>query len=613
MKLLPGFVHKNTVPAHRRVAASSEHGLAALADAEIRTADAELDRDLRRQRGELELKEARDQIQERASQRRVSTDLRTKQAKRAIKRRTRRAKRRARRQWWDGAKAQFIAALGGRLVAVLVAMAAGTAWYGQFRYLHGPAPQGLALLLPFALAGATALEVLGLAMGTVVRAAGEHRDRALRARLLMWAVIAFSAWSNWTHNGPALAVLSVAGPTAWEIHEWWQRRARLHAKGKLQARPVRPRFPADQWLLFFGRTLAAYRVAVRDRIEDADTALSVAATERQVAKIRRATERQAAKSRRWLGRRAAKKWGPVVQQMLAASRAADAERADRVLREAQSVLDAAALVWGPEALREATEPAAQPLPTEATGDRPRRWFFGRRRDRTTERGDRRPNQPGDRGDRSRRPERPGVADRKQATGTTGGTTELVDRPQTTETKTTGPTAKATETGDRPRGGKATDKSGRGDRATEMTDRPGRDTTDRGDRAGALRVATDDRPTGTTEATEADRRHATGAAEPGGETGDRKATGNGDRGDRRGPVRVATEPTEVDVSDLLEPARQVAAELGDRLSRDALLEGLRARGLSVGGRRRAAIYTAMQAERAATTTDMHPVVPEGEAA
>ncbi|MEU6267513.1 DUF2637 domain-containing protein [Saccharopolyspora shandongensis] len=526
MRLLPSFTAKNHPPARQHTSATDEHQMAALVEAEIRAADAELDRDLRRQRADLELTEARDQIQQRSAQRHASADLRTKQAKRAIKRRTKRAKRRARRQWWDEAKARFTAALGGRLVAVLVAMAAGTAWYGQFRYLNGPAPKGLELLLPFALAGATALEVLGLAMGTVVRAAGAHRDWALRARLLMWAVIGFSAWSNWTHNGVVMAALSMAGPTAWEIHEWWQRRARLHDQGLLRARPVRPRFPVDQWLLFFRWTLAAHKVAVRDRIENADTALSVAAT-----------ERQEAKSRRWL-RRNAKTWGPAVQTMVAASRAAEAERADRVLREAQGVLDAAALVWGPEALREAAEPAVQQQPpaevtTDQRDDRPRRWFrFGRRRSQPT---GTRPTEP------------KGAADARHAQ----------------------PTGKA----DR--------------QPTPAPAAPG-----------------DRKPTGKAAAATTGQRS-------------RPARGTTDRGDRHGPFRVAAEPvkdaTDVDVSDLLAPAREVAAELGDRLSRDALLEGLRARGHSVGGRRRAAIYAAMQAERATTTTDVHPVESESEAA
>ena len=44
------------------------------------------------------------------------------------------------------------------------------------------------------------------------------------------------------------------------------------------------------------------------------------------------------------------------------------------------------------------------------------------------------------------------------------------------------------------------------------------------------------------------------------------------------------------------AEQAATELGDRLSRDALLEALRTAGLSVGGKRRKAVYDAVLAER-----------------
>jgi hypothetical protein len=56
-----------------------------------------------------------------------------------------------------------------------------------------------------------------------------------------------------------------------------------------------------------------------------------------------------------------------------------------------------------------------------------------------------------------------------------------------------------------------------------------------------------------------------------------------------PGRIDSDEVGVDVSDLVEDALQVAHELGGRLSRDALVDGLRSRGKSVGGRRRAAIY------------------------
>lgn len=361
-------------------------------------ADADLDRELRRQQAERDLAEQKRDAKEARRARRRAADLRSKQAKRAVKRRRKRVFRRARRVWWTETKARFAAALDGRLVAVLVALAAGTAWYGQYHYLA----EGQHLLVVFAAAGATALEVLGLAMGAVARAAGDHRERALRARLLMWAVIAFSAWSNYQHNGIVLAALSVAGPTAWEVREWWQRRARLHAAGLLQPRPVRPRFPLDQWLLYLPETLAAYRVAVRDRIEDATEALSVAKAER-------------------------------------------AERRD------------------------------QPAPGRHADDRP-----------------------------------------AEAIGATESA-ELDDRP-------------------------------------EQPERPRRR-----------------RP---------------------------KRTRPGDRD-------PATEMTDVDVSDLLPDALEIAAELGDRLTRDALLKGLRARGHRLGPRRRDAIYAAVRAAIQDSTTEAHP--------
>lgn len=116
----------------------------------------------------------------------------------------------------------------------------------------------------------------------------------------------------------------------------------------------------------------------------------------------------------------------------------------------------------------------------------------------------------------------------------------------------------------------------------------------GDRNGA-RATTDRRPNEAGKAAD----EPTGAQPK--TTG--KATSGRASDDRPKPVGRAKRPSirrpksaEVDVSDLLPVAREVAAELGDRLSRDALLDGLRERGLSAGGRRRAAIYNAILAER-----------------
>jgi hypothetical protein len=94
------------------------------------------------------------------------------------------------------------------------------------------------------------------------------------------------------------------------------------------------------------------------------------------------------------------------------------------------------------------------------------------------------------------------------------------------------------------------------------------------------------------------------------TGGRQAAGTDPR-PRPNPTgkaarpRTAKRPTrllaaaDVDVSDLLPAAREVAAELataGRALNRDNLLAGLRRRKLTVGGRRRTAIYNAILNEQ-----------------
>ncbi|ONF73941.1 DUF2637 domain-containing protein [Amycolatopsis keratiniphila] len=328
-------------------------------EAEIRLADAAEERRLRVRREELELAQLEAEAAEAAEERKQKKAQLKRTTRKTTRKTTRegnRARRRAARKAW---RERFQAALAGRLVLLLVFSAVVTAWYGQAGYLSGPVDQGgRGLAWPFAVTGATALEVLGLAMGAIARAAGEHRDRALRARLLMWAVIAFSAWSNWQHNGVVLAALSILGPTSWEIHEWWQRRAKLHEDGKLRARPVRPRFPLDQVLLFPVRTLLAYRVAVRDRIEDAELALDRVRIERE--------------TRRAFGRRNRRRFAKAVRESIDSSNRALADRARseieaarEIRAEAEGILAAGALLLGPDRVREVAEPITAALPSEA--------------------------------------------------------------------------------------------------------------------------------------------------------------------------------------------------------------------------------------------------------
>jgi hypothetical protein len=247
------------------------------ADAEIRLADAGLARSIRARQAELDIAERELQVARQRSEERGRQRRREEQLRAAVRKRRRRFRQRGRRAKRAEMRARFEAALAGRLVMMLVAMAVATAWFGQYRFLR----EAMALGFLFAAAGATALELFGLSMFGIARDLGKYRHRALRVRVFGWAVIAFSAYSNFVHNGVALAAMSVAGPVAWEMHEWSQQRIRLHHEGKLATRPVRPRFPIDQVLLFPWRTLRAYRCAVRDRIEGVDEALALADRERQ--------------------------------------------------------------------------------------------------------------------------------------------------------------------------------------------------------------------------------------------------------------------------------------------------------------------------------------------
>lgn len=63
-----------------------------------------------------------------------------------------------------------------------------------------------------------------------------------------------------------------------------------------------------------------------------------------------------------------------------------------------------------------------------------------------------------------------------------------------------------------------------------------------------------------------------------------------------PPELMAVPAGRDVSDLVPAAQQVAEQLGQRLTRDRLVAGLRERGLTVGGERKAAIYAFVRDER-----------------
>jgi uncharacterized protein DUF2637 len=177
---------------------------------------------------------------------------------------------------WEEFRDRLVTKLAGRSILVLVAMAVVTAWVGQFNYLLIDRN----VILPFAVTGASALELTGIALMHKLHIANKYRDRAVRIRLLMWSTIAFAAWANYSHFGPVMAAMSVLGPLVWEVSEWWSRRHALYLTGDVPRRPVRPRFALDRWLMYPRETWRALRVAVRDDITNPRIALTVARAER---------------------------------------------------------------------------------------------------------------------------------------------------------------------------------------------------------------------------------------------------------------------------------------------------------------------------------------------
>lgn len=407
---------------------------------------------------------ARDNAADRRIRRQIRHQARTeKQAQRDASRKATRASLKASvRAFW--------AQLPARLILIPVALAAASAWRGQFDWAHDPASataaaashviMGLGWSVAWSAGLATALETLGLSLGAMARAARNDDDSAIVERTLMWTVVTSAAWLNWQHSRqPVLGLMSIAGVAGWEVYE--RRRYRHKVASDRPAR--RPRFGSARWVRFPLWTFRAWSVSIRDRIGAADAS---------VALDRVAAEHLHRSLRRSLLGRHHKTWPTDIQSLVS--------------------------VASPAAISAATE-------------------------------------------------------------TTGQATDTVLRSRPTSENTLGR------------------------HATETTGQPAEETAEISPSAAAGR-----RPGG-------DRQQAT-------ETTDEAADGrnvrplfggrHGRRGDRTRDREQATETTEtitIDVDDLLPVALEVAAELGDRLSRDALVDSLRSRGLSVGGRRRAAIY------------------------
>ncbi|MFD4673720.1 hypothetical protein ACFWNN_28645 [Lentzea sp. NPDC058450] len=448
--------------------------IAASTEADIRRADAAATRSLEAQRAEIEL--ARERAADvRAERLARNEDRRADRARklaegqeRKAERLVQAAQRRAQRAAWS---ARVTGWLADRVIVVPIVLAMVGAWWGQFQLFS----QRLGWPAPLAAAAATGIECIGFVCGRLAHVARQpvevagrpvtstsltgsevtvtRDDSAWVERLVMWLVVGYAAGSNWAHSGdPTVGVLSIVGVAVWETRERRAHRQALAVAGRLPAR--RPRFGAVRWVRYPMWTWRAWSVTLRHGLTDATEALAAADRETTEHRARKAANKA-------LGWRTRRRFGRVVAARIKATDEERRRAAEQVLREAEQVTGAAALLFGPETLRQRATGATRPRPTS---------------DNTTN---------------------------------------------------------------------DSDDEGHG----------------RSRRFGWLRVA-----------------------------------GRGDQ--------EATEPANVeqvvidgvDITDLMPAARQAATELGDRLSRDALLEALRAAGLSVGGKRRKAVYDAVLAER-----------------
>lgn len=82
----------------------------------------------------------------------------------------------------------------------------------------------------------------------------------------------------------------------------------------------------------------------------------------------------------------------------------------------------------------------------------------------------------------------------------------------------------------------------------------------------------------------------------------KAAGTTTRARGRGARRARQDTTGVDIADLWPAALEIVAKADGRLTRDRLIQGLRGRGLTVGGKRRAAVWQAVKDYRSGGATE-----------
>lgn len=184
------------------------------------------------------------------------------------------AERRAARR--QAAIESFVTLLPQRLILVPVLLATGAAWKGQYDWARE------SLLWPALLAAAlaTALETFGLAVAAMARRARNDDDSAVVERTLMWSVVLSAAYMNWVHSKqPVLGLMSVIGVAGWEVYERRVHRSRLANSTPRRLPARRPKFGPARWFRYPVWTYRAWSIALRDRLQDPNLALTQAQLE----------------------------------------------------------------------------------------------------------------------------------------------------------------------------------------------------------------------------------------------------------------------------------------------------------------------------------------------
>ena len=140
-----------------------------------------------------------------------------------------------------------------------------------------PGPARVVISVGFSIA----VETVALVLSAIAHRARMAGDASLPARLASYGVAGGAAFANYSHWSPdwaptaaacTFAAFSFGSPWLWGIWSKSKHRAALRESGQIDPRSVR--FSLARWLLWFGPTFRAYRLAVWEGTTDPAAAVN---------------------------------------------------------------------------------------------------------------------------------------------------------------------------------------------------------------------------------------------------------------------------------------------------------------------------------------------------